>query len=50
MLDARPGAFTSPGNGETADLHHPQCDFKSEAIPFGRSCWATLPERAMPVA
>ncbi len=48
MLNARPGAFIFMGNGDTANLHHPEYDFNDEAIPYGCSYWADLVETAMP--
>jgi hippurate hydrolase len=35
MLNARPGAFTFIGNGESHGLHHPRCNFNDDAIPYG---------------
>ena len=49
MLQNRPGAFIFTGNGDTANLHHPEYDFNDEAIPVGCSYWVTLVETAMPV-
>jgi amidohydrolase len=49
MLNARPGAFVFVGNGDTANLHHPEYDFNDELIPVGCSYWARLVETAMPV-
>ena len=48
MLMARPGAFIFMGNGDTANLHHPEYDFNDEAIPYGTSYWAKLAETLMP--
>ncbi len=48
MLEARPGAFIFMGNGDTANLHHPDYDFNDEAIPVGSSYWVRLVETAMP--
>ncbi len=48
MLNARPGAFIFVGNGDTANVHHPQYDFNDELIPVGCSYWARLVETAMP--
>ncbi len=50
MLNARPGAFIFLGNGDTAQVHHPQYDFNDEAIPYGCSYWIRLAERALPAA
>jgi len=49
MLEARPGAFIFLGNGDTANVHHPQYDFNDAAIPYGVSYWARLAEKAMPI-
>ncbi|MGI9372045.1 MAG: M20 aminoacylase family protein [Hyphomicrobiales bacterium] len=48
MLEARPGAFIFLGQGDTADVHHPEYDFNDEIIPVGCSYWARLVETAMP--
>ncbi len=48
MLNSRPGAFIFVGNGDTAQVHHPDYDFNDEAIPFGCSYWVRLTERALP--
>ena len=47
MLNARPGAFIFMGNGDTANLHHPEYDFNDEAIAHGMSYWVTLAETAL---
>jgi hippurate hydrolase len=47
MLQARPGAFTFFGNGDTAPLHHPAYDFNDEALPHIVSFWARLIESRM---
>ena len=49
MLNARPGAFILCGNGDTANVHHPEYDFNDDAIPHGASFWAKLTETAMPI-
>lgn len=49
MLNARPGAFIFMGNGESANLHHPQYDFNDEAIRFGCQYWITLVSESMPL-
>lgn len=49
MLEACPGAYIQIGNGNTADLHHPQYDFNDEVIPSGASYWVEIVERRMPV-
>lgn len=48
MLNARPGAFMFIGNGDSANLHHPEYDFNDEIIPYGCSYWADLVESALP--
>ena len=50
MLEARPGSFIFIGNGDTANVHHPEYDFNDDAIPYGCSYWADLVEAAMPAA
>ncbi|MGL4489652.1 MAG: M20 aminoacylase family protein [Rhizobiaceae bacterium] len=47
MLEARPGSFMFMGNGNTANLHHPDYDFNDEAIPHGISYWVALAEQAL---
>ena len=47
MLEARPGAFISIGNGDTAYCHHPEFDFADDAIPYGVSFWVRLAETAL---
>ena len=49
MLEARPGAFIFIGNGDTANVHHPEYDFNDEAAPFGASFWVKLAETALPL-
>ena len=50
MLEACPGAYIQVGNGDTAEVHHPQYNFNDDAIPFGSSYWAELVESRMKVA
>ena len=50
MLEACPGAYIQIGNGDTADVHHPEYNFNDEAIPVGTSYWAELVEMRMPAA
>ncbi len=50
MLEACPGAYIQIGNGNTADVHHPEYNFNDEAIPAGTSYWAELVETRMPAA
>lgn len=47
MLEARPGAFISVGNGATAGLHHPAYDFNDEALPYGIGYWVNLVETVL---
>ncbi len=49
MLQICPGAYIQVGNGNTAEVHHPEYNFSDEAIPFGASYWAELVETRMPV-
>ena len=44
MLEVCPGAYIQVGNGDTADVHHPQYNFNDESIPAGASYWAELVE------
>jgi len=48
MLEVCPGAYIQIGNGDTAEVHHPEYDFNDEAIPAGCSYWAELVETRMP--
>jgi len=50
MLEERPGAYILVGNGDSADVHHPEYNFNDEAIPAGCSWWAEIVERRMPAA
>ena len=50
MLEARPGAYLFLGTGPGAGLHHAAFDFNDEAAPVGASFFATLVERAQPLA
>ena len=50
MLEARPGSFIFIGNGDTANVHHPEYDFNDDAIPFGCSYWADRVESSMPAS
>ncbi len=49
MLNARPGAYLFIGNGDSADLHHPQYNFNDEIIPAGVSLYAALAETRLPL-
>ena len=48
MLEERPGAYISIGNGDSAMCHHPAFDFNDDTIPAGCSWFAELVERRMP--
>jgi amidohydrolase len=48
MLEACPGAYIQVGNGDSAEVHHPEYNFNDEAIPYGASYWAELVETRMP--
>jgi hippurate hydrolase len=50
MLEERPGAYLFIGQGKGPYLHHPEFDFNDEVAPIGASFFATLVERAQPVA
>jgi len=50
MLEERPGAYIFVGNGEGADVHHPEYMFSDEAMPAGCSWWAEIVEQRMPAA
>lgn len=50
MLEACPGAYIQVGNGDTADVHHPEYNFNDDVIPLGTSYWAELVESRMPAA
>ena len=49
MLQKRPGAYILLGNGDSADVHHPEYDFNDAAIPTGCSWWVEIIEGRMPV-
>jgi hippurate hydrolase len=49
MLEERPGAYIFVGNGDGADVHHPEYVFKDETMPAGCSWWAEIAEQRMPV-
>ena len=48
MLEERPGAYIFVGNGEGADVHHPEYVFSDETMPAGCSWWAEIVEQRMP--
>ena len=49
MLEKRPGAYLSIGQGEGASLHHPAYDFNDELSPIGASYFVKLVETAQPL-
>lgn len=49
MLEERPGAYLSIGQGEGASLHHPAYDFNDELSPIGASYFVKLVETAQPL-
>jgi len=49
MLEERPGAYISLGNGDSAACHHPAFDFNDDAIPFGSSWYSGMIEARMPL-
>lgn len=49
MLEERPGAYLSIGQGEGAALHHPEYDFNDELSPIGASYFVKLVETAQPL-
>jgi hippurate hydrolase len=50
MLEERPGAYILVGNGDSADVHHPEYNFNDDAIPAGCSYWAELVAQRLPLA
>ncbi|MBM7067949.1 M20 aminoacylase family protein [Actibacterium sp. 188UL27-1] len=50
MLEERPGAYILVGNGDTANVHHPEYNFNDDAIPAGCSWYAQMVESRMPAA
>ena len=50
VLQEVPGAYIQIGNGDSADVHHPEYDFNDDAIPAGASFWAELVESRMRAA
>ncbi len=50
MLNERPGAYILVGNGDTADVHHPQYNFNDAIIPAGCSYWVELAEQRLSAA
>ena len=47
MLDERPGAYILVGNGDTANVHHPEYNFNDEAIPVGASWFVEIAEQRL---
>ena len=50
ILEVVPGAYIQIGNGDSAEVHHPDYNFNDEAIPAGASYWAELVEQRLRVA
>ncbi|WP_119156812.1 M20 aminoacylase family protein [Caldimonas tepidiphila] len=55
MLQVRPGAYLRLGQGRSAEdpgsfLHNSRYDFNDEVLPLGSALFASLVERAMPLA
>ncbi len=50
MLEERPGAYLFIGQGEGANVHHPEYDFNDEINPIGASYFVKLVEAAQPVS
>ena len=50
MSNERPGAYILVGNGNSADVHHPEYVFDDETMPAGCSWWAEIVEQRMPAA
>jgi hippurate hydrolase len=49
MLEERPGAYVSIGQGQGAGLHNPEYDFNDELSPIGASYLVRLVETAQPL-
>ncbi len=49
MLQARPGAYIFLGQGEGANVHHPEYDFNDEISPIGASYFVQLVEQSQPL-
>jgi amidohydrolase len=50
MLQARPGAYLRLGQGGGCFLHNSRYDFNDEVLPLGAALFASLAQRAMPLA
>ncbi len=50
MLEERPGAYILVGNGDTANVHHPEYNFNDDTIPAGCSWYSEIVEQRMPAA
>ena len=48
MLNERPGAYILVGNGDSAELHHPEYDFNDDALPHGSSWFVDIAESRLP--
>ncbi len=49
MLNARPGAYILLGNGNSADVHHPEYVFNDDIIPAGCSWYVEMAEGRLPL-
>ncbi|MXQ07027.1 amidohydrolase [Alphaproteobacteria bacterium GH1-50] len=49
MLNERPGAYIQVGNGDSADLHHPEYNFNDDALPHGCSWFVEMAESRLPL-
>ena len=50
MLNARPGAYILLGNGDTADVHHPEYVFDDAILPVGASWFVEMAESRLPLS
>ncbi len=50
MLEERPGAYILVGNGDTANVHHPEYNFNDDTIPAGCSWYSEIVEQRMPAS
>lgn len=49
MLDACPGVYILVGNGDTADVHHPEYVFDDAILPVGASWFVEMAEMRLPL-
>ncbi|MEL6520063.1 MAG: M20 aminoacylase family protein [Pseudomonadota bacterium] len=49
MLEERPGAYILIGNGDGANVHHPEYNFNDDAIPAGCSWFVEVAEGRLPL-